>query len=121
MKLSLALVIATPVLLLGCTASPRSQDIVRRSTAAVTRTVASDVRGAALGIRDGLKHDPKNDPVDVNAASKETLESLPGVTPAMASRIVDNRPYKHAGDLVHRHIVPKAVYGKSASRLVAHG
>ncbi len=105
---------------LGCTSSPRSQDMVRRSTAAVTRTVASNLKGAALGIRDGLQHDPKNDPVDVNKSSSEALRTLPGVTAAMAQRIIENRPYKKPSDLARRHIVPKSVYGKINSRLIAH-
>lgn len=104
----------------GCTSSPRSQDIVRRSTAAITRTVANDVKGAALGVRDGLRHDPNNDPVDINASSENTLETLPGVTPAMAAKVVANRPYHRTSDLLHRHILPKAIYDKVGSRLVAH-
>ncbi len=120
MKAPLALLLATPVLLAGCTSSPHSQDMVRRSTAAVTRTVASDVKGAALGIRDGLRRDPNSDPIDVNTAPKEKLESLPGVTPAMAVNIMRERPYKQPAELVRRHILPKAVYGKVSSRLVAH-
>ena len=82
----------TSLSLSGCTSSPRSQDIVRRTTAAVTRTVANDVKGAALGVRDGLRHDPNNDPVDINTSSEKTLEALPGVTPAMAAKVVANRP-----------------------------
>ena len=106
--------------LFGCTSSPRSEDMVRRSTAAVTRTVASDVKGAALGISDGLRHDPHNDPVDINSAPKSKLEALPGVTSAMASRIIEHRPYHHASDLVRRRILAKAVYDRIGSRLVAH-
>jgi hypothetical protein len=100
--------------------APRSQDMVRRSTAAVTRTVANDAKGAALGIRDGLRHDPNNDPVDINNAPKSRLVALPDVTSATAQRIIDNRPYKAPPDLVHRHILTKALYGKIGSRLVAH-
>jgi hypothetical protein len=112
--------LSSSIFLFGCTSSPRSQDIVRRSTAAVTRTVANDVEGAALGVRDGLRHDPNNDPVDINTASKGTLASLPGVTPATAERIMEHRPYRHASDLVHRRILSKAVYDRIGSRLVAH-
>ena len=119
MKAVPTLTLASFALLAGCTSSPRSQEIVRRSTAAVTRTVASDVKGAALGIRDGLRHDPNNDAVDVNTASREKLESLPGVTPAMAVQVVRNRPYRKPDELVRRRILPKAVYGKVSSRLVA--
>ena len=120
MKASHLIIPAVLLIPLGCTSSPRSQDMVRRSTAAVTRTMASNLKGAALGIRDGLQHDPKNDPVDVNKSSSEAFRTLPGVTDAMARRIIDNRPYKKPSDLVHRHIIPKSVYGKISSRLVAH-
>ena len=119
MRPAILLLLISPLFLSGCTSSPRSQDFVRRSTAAVTRTVASDVKGAALGVRDGLRHDPKSDPVDVNAASESALETLPGVTPAMAAKVIANRPYRDTSDLVHRHILPKAIYDKVGSRLVA--
>ena len=94
--------------------------MVRRSTAAVTRTVANDVKGAALGVRDGLRHDPNSDAVDINSASKRTLADLPGVTPEMAARIIEHRPYHRASDLVRRRIVSKATYDKIGARLVAH-
>lgn len=120
MKVQHIIIPAALLIPLGCTSSPRSQDMVRRSTAAVTRTVASNLKGAALGIRDGLQHDPNDDAVDVNQSSNEKLRALPGVTALMAQRIIENRPYKKPSELVRRHIVPKAVYGKISSRLVAH-
>ena len=38
-------------------------------------------------------------PVDVNSADLKTLETLPGVGPATAQKIVDGRPYKTLADL----------------------
>lgn len=37
--------------------------------------------------------------VDVNSADLKTLETLPGVGPTLAQRIVDGRPYKSVTDL----------------------
>jgi competence protein ComEA len=37
--------------------------------------------------------------VDVNSANVETLETLPGIGPTLADRIVAGRPYKNADDL----------------------
>jgi competence protein ComEA len=39
--------------------------------------------------------------VDVNSASVETLETLPGIGPTLADRIVAGRPYKNADDLAN--------------------
>ncbi|HEX9147790.1 MAG TPA: helix-hairpin-helix domain-containing protein, partial [Thermoanaerobaculia bacterium] len=37
--------------------------------------------------------------VDINSASQSELESLPGVGPALAKRIIENRPYSSASGL----------------------
>jgi competence protein ComEA len=37
--------------------------------------------------------------VDVNSATVETLQTLPGIGPTLADRIVAGRPYKNADDL----------------------
>ena len=41
----------------------------------------------------------RGDKIDVNSASMRELESLPGVGPAIAQRIVENRPYSSMPDL----------------------
>ena len=41
----------------------------------------------------------KKEKVDLNTASMSELESLPGVGPAIAKRIVDNRPYSSVAGL----------------------
>lgn len=38
--------------------------------------------------------------VDVNAATQEALESLPGIGPAMAKRIIAGRPYSSVDDML---------------------
>jgi hypothetical protein len=51
-------------------------------------------------------------PIDVNAASREDLQSLRGVGPVVAGRIVDARPYASADDLQRvKGIGPKTLAG----------
>jgi competence protein ComEA len=102
---------------LGCSTSPRSQERVRENTANATAAIASSAKSAVLGIRDGLARKPAETGVNINTATRADLESLPGVTPAMARNIIANRPYKNPNELRKEKIVPKDVYNKISSRL----
>ena len=43
--------------------------------------------------------------VDLNTGSERKIERLPGITPSMAKRIVEGRPYATPQDLVERNIL----------------
>jgi competence protein ComEA len=38
--------------------------------------------------------------IDINAATQAELESLPGVGPVIARRIIEGRPYRSVADLI---------------------
>jgi DNA uptake protein ComE-like DNA-binding protein len=59
------------------------------------------------------------DLIDLNAATEETLKTLPGIGDMYAKAIVDGRPYKTKNDLVRRKIIPRATYNKISNRIVA--
>ena len=48
---------------------------------------------------------PPPAPIDLNTASRRQIEKLPGVTPSMARRIIEGRPYDDPHDLVERGIL----------------
>ena len=58
-------------------------------------------------------------PVDINAASAEELDKLPGVGPARAKAIIAHRPYNGKDDLVQRKIVPQKVYNQIKDKIIA--
>ncbi|OGP80507.1 MAG: hypothetical protein A2Z13_03605 [Deltaproteobacteria bacterium RBG_16_64_85] len=39
-------------------------------------------------------------PVDINTASKEQLEALPGIGPKKAQAVIDGRPYQNTEDIM---------------------
>ena len=54
---------------------------------------------AAPGSSSSTSTSSKGARVDVNSADLDTLQTLPGVGPAIAQRIIDGRPYKSYADL----------------------
>jgi DNA uptake protein ComE-like DNA-binding protein len=59
------------------------------------------------------------DPVDINSASAEDLDKLPGIGKAYSAKIVANRPYKRKDELVNKKILPASVYAKIKDRIIA--
>ena len=57
--------------------------------------------------------------LDINSASKNDLDALPGIGPARADAIIKNRPYNGKDDLVNRKIIPQNVYNGIKDRIIA--
>ena len=102
--------------LVGCTRESRSPDAIRSDTANATAAAARDTKAVAEGVIDGLR---RKGPVNINKASSDDLQRLPGITPAIADKIIAGRPYQNSAELYHRGIVSKAEYNEIASKIEA--
>src|SRR5512146_401168 len=97
----------------GCFSNPNPEQ-VREKTAAATATIKTDAKAMAQGVREGWNRDK---PLDLNSASKDQLQSLPGITAAQADRIIASRPYDKPADLLTRRILSRSAYDRIAPRI----
>ena len=92
-----------------------SPDQIRQKTAESTAAIKQDTKAVAQGIKEGLTSKKS---VDLNKASREELYSLPGITDKDADRIIAERPYASAHQLVSRHVVTENEYSQIQDRVV---
>jgi hypothetical protein len=91
-------------------------DEIRRQTAAATETMRRDTKAVVEGVKEGMRSDKT---LDINTASREDLLNLPGMTQREADRIIAERPFKNAHELVARHLIPQSEYDKISDRIIA--
>ena len=57
--------------------------------------------------------------VDINSASPEELDKLPGVGPARTQAIIAGLPYNGKDDLINRKIISASVYNGIKNKIIA--
>jgi competence protein ComEA len=107
-RLAAAILVILVAAALGFGATPQSD-----STQSTTTTTKTTRTHSSSKESSGAK-------LDINAASAQELEALPGIGPATSAKIVQGRPYRAKSDLLKRKIVSRSEYEKIKDEIVAH-
>ena len=103
-------------MLVSCVACAPNQnpDKLREKTAEETAKLKQNTKAVAEGVKEGLS---SRRSIDLNKASKEDLTGLPGIDARKADRIIAERPYASAHQLVTRHVLTEDQYSQVHDRV----
>ena len=99
-KNALRVLLVALVLVLGVSVAVSQTSSTKKSTAPTATTASKDL-------------------VDINSATKEQLDALPGIGAAYSQKIVDGRPYAKKTDLVKKKVIPQSTYDKIKDLIIA--
>ena len=93
---------------------------VKQGTENAASATASGAKKAAKTTKNAANAATGKGKLDINTATKDQLDALPGIGESYSQKIIDGRPYNAKNDLVRRNIVPQSTYDGIKDQIIAH-
>ncbi len=114
---TLASVLATALTLGMLTATPSMAQTAQPAAKSDSKMMAPAPKAPAAESK--MAPAPKAELLDINSATADQLDALPGIGKAYSAKIIAGRPYKGKDDLVSKNVVPQKTYDGIKDKIIA--